>query len=82
MAMEISKTFVVNAPPEKVWSFLTDLPRVARSLPGAAIGEKLDDKSSAGTMTLKSDAPRCDVSRRLRTVEPAAVTLAAGDIVR
>ena len=53
MAMEISKTFVVNAPPEKVWSFLTDLPRVARSLPGAAIGEKLDDKSSAGTMTVK-----------------------------
>ena len=53
MAMEISKTFVVKAPPEKVWSFLTDLPRVARSLPGAAIGEKLDDKSSAGTMTVK-----------------------------
>ena len=53
MAMEISKTFVVNAPPEKVWSFLTDLPRVARSLPGAAIGEKLDDKTSAGTMTVK-----------------------------
>ena len=53
MAMEISKTFVVKAPPEKVWSFLTDLPRVARSLPGAAIGEKLDDKTSAGTMTVK-----------------------------
>ena len=39
MALEITKTFVVKAPPEAVWSFLTDLPRVARCLPGAAIGE-------------------------------------------
>lgn len=51
--MEISKTFVVKAPPEAVWSFLTDLPRVARCLPGAAIGEKLDEKTSTGTMTVK-----------------------------
>ena len=53
MALEISKTFVVNAAPEAVWSFLIDLPRVARCLPGAAIGEKLDEKTSTGTMTIK-----------------------------
>jgi uncharacterized protein len=53
MAMEIAKTFVVKAAPEAVWSFLTDLPRVARCLPGAAIGEKLDEKTSTGTMTIK-----------------------------
>jgi carbon monoxide dehydrogenase subunit G len=53
MALEIAKTFVVNAAPEAVWSFLTDLPRVARCLPGAAIGEKVDDKTSTGTMTIK-----------------------------
>jgi len=53
MAMEIAKTFVVNAAPEAVWSFLTDLPRVARCLPGAAIGEKIDEKTSTGTMTIK-----------------------------
>ncbi|MGZ3479642.1 MAG: SRPBCC domain-containing protein, partial [Myxococcaceae bacterium] len=46
MAMEIAKTFVVNATPEAVWSFLVDLPRVARCLPGAAIGERLDEKTS------------------------------------
>ena len=51
--MEIAKTFVVNAAPETVWSFLTDLPRVARCLPGAAIGEQLDAKTSTGTMTIK-----------------------------
>ena len=53
MALEIAKTFVVNAAPEAVWSFLTDLPRVARCLPGAAIGEKVDEKTSTGTMTIK-----------------------------
>jgi carbon monoxide dehydrogenase subunit G len=53
MAMEIAKTFVVNATPEAVWSFLVDLPRVARCLPGAAIGERLDEKTSSGTMTIK-----------------------------
>ncbi|HET9155841.1 MAG TPA: SRPBCC family protein [Myxococcaceae bacterium] len=53
MAMEIVKTFEVNAAPDAVWSFLTDLPRVARCLPGAAIGDKLDEKTSSGTMTIK-----------------------------
>jgi carbon monoxide dehydrogenase subunit G len=53
MALEIAKTFVVNAAPDAVWSFLTDLPRVARCLPGAAIGEKIDEKTSTGTMTVK-----------------------------
>lgn len=53
MAMEITKSFAVKAPPEKVWAFLTDLSRVARCMPGAAIGEKLDEKTYTGTMTVK-----------------------------
>jgi uncharacterized protein len=53
MAMEITKTFTVNAAPAAVWAFLTDPQRVARCLPGAAIGEQLDDKTYSGTMTVK-----------------------------
>jgi uncharacterized protein len=53
MALEIAKTFVVKAAPDVVWRFLVDLPRVARCLPGAAIGDKLDEKTSTGTMTVK-----------------------------
>ena len=53
MALEITKTFVVKAAPEAVWRFLVDLPRVARCLPGAAIGEKLDERTSTGTMSIK-----------------------------
>jgi uncharacterized protein len=53
MAMEITKTFTINAAPAAVWAFLTDPQRVARCLPGAAIGEQLDDKTYSGTMTVK-----------------------------
>ena len=87
MALEISKTFVVKAPPEAVWSFLTDLPRVARCLPGAAIGERVDDKTSTGTMTVKvgpvSSSYRGKVSfERLDPVARTAEIVATGQDVR
>src|SRR5437868_7244523 len=53
MAFEITKTFVVKAPSSHVWEFLIDPRRVATCLPGAAIGDKLDDKTYAGSMTVK-----------------------------
>jgi len=53
MSLEITKTVVVKAGPAKVWSFLTDPQSVARCMPGAAITEKLDEKTYAGTMTVK-----------------------------
>jgi len=53
MGMQIEKSFVVQAPAAAVWAFLTDPYRVARCLPGAAITEKIDDQSFAGTITVK-----------------------------
>jgi carbon monoxide dehydrogenase subunit G len=53
MGMQIEKSFVVQAPAAAVWAFLTDPHRVARCLPGAAITEKIDDQSYAGTITVK-----------------------------
>src|SRR6476659_558217 len=53
MGMEIEKRFLVKAPADLVWDFLTDPYRVARCLPGAAITERLDDHTYAGTMTVK-----------------------------
>jgi hypothetical protein len=53
MAMEISKSFVVRASPEAAWSFLTDPVRVARCLPGAAITNQVDERTHAGTITVK-----------------------------
>jgi carbon monoxide dehydrogenase subunit G len=53
MALEISKSFVVKASPEAAWAFLTDPNRVARCLPGAQITDKIDEKTFAGTITMK-----------------------------
>jgi carbon monoxide dehydrogenase subunit G len=51
--MEITKSFVVNASADAVWAFLIDPYRVARCLPGAALTEKIDDQTYAGTITVK-----------------------------
>src|SRR5438552_5149443 len=53
MAFEIAKTFTVKAAPASVWEFLTDPQRVVRCLPGAAITDRIDEKTWAGTMTVK-----------------------------
>jgi carbon monoxide dehydrogenase subunit G len=53
VALEISKTFTIDAPKVAVWAFLTDPYRVARCLPGAAITEKVDDANYTGTITIK-----------------------------
>jgi uncharacterized protein len=51
--MEITKNFVVRASPEATWAFLTDPRRVAQCLPGAAVTEQLDERTHAGTITMK-----------------------------
>lgn len=53
MGIQIEKSFAVKAPKDAVWAFLTDPHRVARCLPGAAITDKLDEQSYAGTITVK-----------------------------
>jgi len=53
MALHIEKTFLVKATPAAVWGFLTDPRRVARCMPGAAITEQVDDRTYAGTITVK-----------------------------
>ncbi len=53
MGMEITKSFVVKAPADAVWGFLTDPAKVASCLPGAAITEKVDDQTYGGTITVK-----------------------------
>ncbi|HET9599895.1 MAG TPA: SRPBCC family protein [Anaeromyxobacteraceae bacterium] len=53
MAFEITKSFVVRAPPARVWAFLVDARKVASCMPGAAITEQIDERTYAGTMTVK-----------------------------
>lgn len=76
MAMEISKSFVVKAPVAAVWSFLTDPVRVARCLPGAAITNQVDERTHAGTITVKVGpvAATYKGTMRFERLDPAART--------
>ena len=76
MALEIRKTFTIDAPKSAVWAFLTDPYRVARCLPGAAITEKVDDKNYTGTITIKVGPVTASYKGKVRfeTLDPAAGT--------
>ncbi len=51
--MTSEETFIVDAPPDRVWEFLTDPYQVATCLPGAAITEQVDDHTFLGTIKVK-----------------------------
>jgi uncharacterized protein len=53
MALQFEHAFTVKAPPDRVWSYLTDPYRVAPALPGASITEKVDDQTYNGGITVK-----------------------------
>jgi carbon monoxide dehydrogenase subunit G len=74
MGMEISKSFVVKAPADAVWGFLTDPNQVARCLPGAAITEKVDDQTNGGTITVKVGPVTASYRGKMRfeRLDPAA----------
>lgn len=72
--MEITKSFVVKAPADAVWGFLTDPYKVASCLPGAAITEKIDDQSYGGTITVKVGPVTASYRGKMRfeRLDPAA----------
>lgn len=53
MGLCIEKSFQVNEPLEKVWSFLSDPAKVASCVPGAQITEKVDEKTYRGAISMK-----------------------------
>jgi uncharacterized protein len=51
--MKIEHKCSINAPPQQVWSFLTDPYQVVGCLPGATITDKIDDRTYTGAITVK-----------------------------
>ncbi len=87
MALELEKTFVIDVPRATVWAFLTDPYRVARCLPGAAITEKVDDQTYAGTITVKVGPVQASYKGKVRfeKLDPAtgsAEIVASGQDVK
>ncbi len=53
MNTTISKTFEVDEPVEKVWSYLTDPTKIVVCVPGASLTEIIDDRNFKGQVSLK-----------------------------
>lgn len=51
--MEITSSATIEAPIEKVWAVLVDIPRVTTCLPGAEITEVIDANTYKANVTLK-----------------------------
>ena len=51
--MEFHYTYEVQAPPEQLWGFVTDIPAVGRCIPGAADVVGNEDGTYAGTVRVR-----------------------------
>jgi carbon monoxide dehydrogenase subunit G len=85
--MQMQRRFAVRAPADAVWAFLTDPYRVAECLPGAAITERVDERTYRGTITVKvgpvATSYRGEVRfQRLDPGERVAEIAASGQDVR
>ena len=51
--MKLENSFQVDAPPEKAWNLLLDVPRIVPCMPGATLDETVDDTHWKATMKVK-----------------------------
>jgi carbon monoxide dehydrogenase subunit G len=51
--MLIKDSFVINAPQEKVWDFLFDIPRLSQCIPGIESIEVVDEKTYRGKLVVR-----------------------------
>ena len=51
--MRIENTVEVDAPLDRVWALVNDIPRVAPCMPGAALTGVVDDNTYEGTVAVK-----------------------------
>jgi carbon monoxide dehydrogenase subunit G len=69
MAITITETFELRAPPARVWEFLLDPHEVVRCMPGAALDEVVDERSFLGTIRIKVGPVVTSYRGRVRFVD-------------
>ena len=79
--MRLENSFEVDAPPERAWDLLMDVPRIVPCMPGATLDEVVDDSNWKATMQVKlgpiglvfaTDVSRGEVDEAARRVTLAA----------
>ena len=78
--MQIKDSFVINAPQDKVWEFLFDIPKLSECVPGIEAVEVLDDKTYRGKLVVKVGPIKSSFSGTVMLTEVDAPNRIAGTV--
>jgi carbon monoxide dehydrogenase subunit G len=78
--MQIKDSFVINAPQEKVWELLFDIPRLSKCVPGIESVEVIDDKTYRGNLVVKVGPIKTEFTGTVTLTEITAPNRIAGTV--
>jgi len=78
--MQIKDSFVINAPQEKVWEFLFDIPKLSQCVPGIESIEMVDDKTFRGKLVVKVGPIKSELGGTVVLIEVDAPNRIAGTV--
>lgn len=78
--MLIQDSFVINAPQEKVWCFLFDIPELSQCVPGIESVEVVDDKTYRGKLVVRVGPIKSEFSGKVTLTEVRAPNQIAGHV--
>ncbi len=78
--MQIKDSFVINAPQEKVWNFLFDIPKLSQCIPGIESVEVIDDKTFRGKLVVRVGPIKSEFSGKVTLTEVNVPNQIAGTV--
>jgi len=78
--MQIKDSFVINAPQDKVWEFLFDIPKLSQCVPGIESVEIVDDKTYRGKLVVRVGPIKSTFSGSVTLTEVSAPNRIAGTV--
>lgn len=78
--MLIKDSFVINAPQEKVWDFLFDIPKLSQCIPGIESVEVVDEKNYRGQLVVRVGPIRSAFNGAVTLTEVNAPDRIAGTV--
>jgi carbon monoxide dehydrogenase subunit G len=78
--MLIKDSFVINAPQQRVWDFLFDIPRLSQCIPGIESVEVVDEKNYRGKLVVRVGPIKSAFSGTVTLTEVSAPDRIAGNV--
>jgi len=79
--MKIKDSFIINAPQEKVWDLLFDIPRLSQCVPGIESVEVVDENTYRGKLVVRVGPIKSQFSGTVTLTEVVPPQMIAGTVV-